>query len=153
MSFGFICAYLFKAPLWQRAIIFLSTIPITILMNSFRIGVIGVLVDRWGTEQAEGFLHDFEGWVIFMACVAILFAEMWLLNHIFNKEKQPLREVFGLVFPEPSPEGAEVQQHKVSKPFIASILVTALAVMATLGIENREEAIPQRISFEVSPNN
>ncbi len=151
MSFGFICAYLFKAPFWQRAIVFLSTIPITILMNSFRIGVIGVLVDRWGTEQAEGFLHDFEGWVIFMACVAILFAEMWLLNRIFNKEKQPLREVFGLVFPEPSPEGAEVQQHKISKPFIASILVTALAVMATLGIENREEAIPLRTSFESFP--
>ena len=30
MSFGFICAYLFKAPMWQRVLIFLSTIPITV---------------------------------------------------------------------------------------------------------------------------
>ena len=29
------------------------------LMNSFRIGVIGVLVDRFGQEQAEGFFTRF----------------------------------------------------------------------------------------------
>jgi len=33
-------------------------------MNSFRIGVIGLLVDRWGIAQAEGFLHQFEGWAV-----------------------------------------------------------------------------------------
>ena len=41
MALGFIAAYFFKGALWKRAIIFLSTIPITILMNSFRIAVIG----------------------------------------------------------------------------------------------------------------
>ncbi len=46
-------------------------------MNSFRIGVIGVLVDRYGTEQATGFLHFFEGWVVFMLCLAILTLEAW----------------------------------------------------------------------------
>ena len=63
MSFGFLCAVLFQAPLWQRAVVFLSSIPITLLMNSLRIGVIGILVNNYGIEQAEGFLHDFEGWV------------------------------------------------------------------------------------------
>ena len=47
-------------------------------MNSLRIGVIGILVNRYGRGQAEGFLHYFEGWVIFMACVAILFMMMWI---------------------------------------------------------------------------
>ena len=47
MSLGFLTAYLFQAPLWQRALIFLSTIPITILMNSFRIALVGVLGDYW----------------------------------------------------------------------------------------------------------
>ena len=42
-------------------------------MNCLRIGVIGVLVDRFGSAQAEGFLHLFEGWIIFMACVAVLY--------------------------------------------------------------------------------
>lgn len=28
--------------------------------------------EYYGIEQAEGFLHDFEGWIIFMACMCIL---------------------------------------------------------------------------------
>jgi exosortase D (VPLPA-CTERM-specific) len=80
MSFGFLFAVLYRGPLWHRAIIFLSAIPITILMNSVRIGVIGYLVDRFGTEQAEGFLHFFEGWVIFAVCVAILSLLAFLLS-------------------------------------------------------------------------
>ena len=47
--------------------------PLTIFMNSFRIGVIGVLVNAYGIGQAEGFLHLFEGWVIFGMCIALLF--------------------------------------------------------------------------------
>ena len=45
MSFGFLCAVLMRGRWWQRAILFVSTVPITILMNSFRIGVIGMLVN------------------------------------------------------------------------------------------------------------
>ena len=35
MSLSFIMADLYKAPFWKRAIVFLSSIPITIIMNSF----------------------------------------------------------------------------------------------------------------------
>ncbi len=34
-------------------------------MNSFRIGAIGIMVEYWGIEMAEGFLHNFEGWAVF----------------------------------------------------------------------------------------
>ena len=72
MSLGFLAAYLFQAPLWQRAIVFLSTIPITIAMNSLRIGLVGILVDHFGPQDADGFLHMFEGWIIFIACAGLL---------------------------------------------------------------------------------
>ena len=97
MSFGFLCAAIYRGPWWQRAIIFLSSIPITILMNSFRIGVIGVLVNAFGIEQAEGFLHYFEGWVVFMVCVGFLFAEMWFFARIRGLK---LMDVFELDVPE-----------------------------------------------------
>ena len=71
-SLAFLMAYLFKAAAWKRIVIFLSSIPITLLINSFRIGVIGVLVEYWGPGQAEGFLHDFEGWVVFMSSLGVL---------------------------------------------------------------------------------
>ena len=85
-SLAFLLAYLFKGPFWQKLLIFLSSAPLTIFMNSFRIGVIGVLVDNWGTKMAEGFLHDFEGWVVFLLCLFLLFIEMWLLSRISGKK-------------------------------------------------------------------
>ena len=82
LSLGFLAAYLFQAPLWQRALVFLSTIPITIVMNSFRIGMVGVLVDYSGPQDADGLLHFFEGWIIFIACGALLAAEIYLLARL-----------------------------------------------------------------------
>jgi hypothetical protein len=64
-------------------------VPITVLMNSVRIGVIGVLVDRYGVEHAEGFLHYFEGWIIFVTCIAILYLMAVLLQR-FARNPQPV---------------------------------------------------------------
>ncbi|MEZ5893840.1 MAG: VPLPA-CTERM-specific exosortase XrtD [Parvularculaceae bacterium] len=87
LSLGFIAAYLYKAPIWQRAIVFLSTIPITIVMNSFRIAMTGVLVQQFGPEQAEGFIHLFEGWVVFLMCLALLFFVIWLMARLSGRKK------------------------------------------------------------------
>jgi exosortase D (VPLPA-CTERM-specific) len=81
-SLSFLAAYLYRERFWKRAVVFLSSVPITVFMNSFRIGVIGMLVEYGGPEQAEGFLHYFEGWVVFMACIAILLLEMAVLSRI-----------------------------------------------------------------------
>ncbi|HKJ60400.1 MAG TPA: VPLPA-CTERM-specific exosortase XrtD, partial [Hyphomicrobiales bacterium] len=83
-SFGWLIAVLYSGPNWHRVVIFVSTVPVTILMNSFRIGVIGILVNEFGISQAEGFLHFFEGWVIFISCTVILYIEAWLLWRFFT---------------------------------------------------------------------
>ncbi len=147
MSFGFLCAYLFRAPLWQKAVIFLSSIPLTVFMNSFRIGVIGVLVDNWGIEQAEGFLHDFEGWVIFMTCVGLLFLEMWILTR-FRKDKPPLRDVFNLDFGEPARDGALTDRlGGLSRSFLAGVVLVVLGAIGSTFLSVRAEAIPERAQF------
>ena len=66
MSFSYVFAVLYRGPVWHKLVLLLSAVPIAVLMNSVRIGIIGVLVDRYGIGQAEGFLHFFEGWVIFL---------------------------------------------------------------------------------------
>ena len=82
MSFGFLFAMLFSGARWQKVVLFLSSLPIAVIMNSVRIAVIAVLADDYGIAEAEGFLHFFEGWVIFLACVALLFAAAWLLDRL-----------------------------------------------------------------------
>jgi exosortase D (VPLPA-CTERM-specific) len=73
LSFSYLFAILYRGPLWHKAVLLLLAAPLTVFMNSFRIGMIGVLVNSYGIGQAEGFLHFFEGWVIFGACIGILF--------------------------------------------------------------------------------
>lgn len=96
-SFGFLFAALYRGPLWQKIILFLSSIPITILMNSLRIGVIGILVNYYGIAQAEGFLHWFEGWIIFVACIALLYLEAIALQRLVAKP-QPVLNLLDLDF-------------------------------------------------------
>jgi len=82
MVLSLILAYWFKARFWKRAILFLSSIPITIVVNSFRIAATGVLYQFFGPAVAEGFFHDFSGWLIFMISLGILLGEMWILKKI-----------------------------------------------------------------------
>ena len=66
-------------------------------MNSVRIAVIGYLVNSYGIEQAEGFLHFFEGWVVFLLCVAILFVMAMGLQRL-APNPLPLSETIDLDF-------------------------------------------------------
>ncbi|MEO0421322.1 MAG: VPLPA-CTERM-specific exosortase XrtD [Pseudomonadota bacterium] len=148
MSFGFLCAYLFKAPAWQRVLVFLSSIPLTVLMNSIRVGIIGVLVEYFGIEQAEGFLHYFEGWVIFMACVGMLFAGMWLLAR-FTGGGRSFNDVFVVDLGEPAERGLD-HQRLARSATVATVAVVVMAVF-TLSLTAREEVVPPRAEFTSFP--
>jgi exosortase D (VPLPA-CTERM-specific) len=84
-SLALLCAYLFKDRMWKRVVLVLSSIPISVLVNGFRIGMIGVLVEWYGQGAAEGFYHLFEGWVLFMASLGLLILEMLVLASIGSK--------------------------------------------------------------------
>ena len=150
MAFGFIAAYFFKVSLWKRALVFLSTIPITIFMNSFRIGFIGITVEYWGSSMAEGFLHDFEGWIIFMFSAGLLGLEMFLLTRI-GRDPRPLREVFGLDMPSATPKNAVIMQRPLSKAFVSSVIVIWLFALLAETLPTREEVIPDRSNFASFP--
>ncbi|WP_236638518.1 exosortase [Mangrovicoccus ximenensis] len=53
LSFSYLFSILYRGPFWHKAVMLLSAAPITVLMNSFRIGMIGILVNYYGIEQAE----------------------------------------------------------------------------------------------------
>jgi exosortase D (VPLPA-CTERM-specific) len=149
-ALSFVAAYIFKAPFWRRAIIFLSSVPITIVMNSFRIVVIGILVDKWGPGQAEGFLHYFEGWVIFMACMAILIFEMWVLSRV-GRKKEKLSDLFSIDLPSPTPSDVEIRHRKISYTAVGSIVLLVSAAAASDMLEERNEIFPERESFSSFP--
>jgi exosortase D (VPLPA-CTERM-specific) len=150
MSLSFICAYIYQGAFWKRALIFLSSIPITVFMNSFRIGVIGVLVEYRGIAQAQGFLHDFEGWAIFMACFGIILVEMWILAKV-GGDKRALIDVFNLSFPEPLPENVEIKKRKLPQQYIVAGVCLVATAISSQFLVNRAEAHPQRTNFVSFP--
>ncbi|MEW8037040.1 MAG: VPLPA-CTERM-specific exosortase XrtD [Candidatus Thiodiazotropha sp.] len=150
VSLAFLAVYLYRVELWKRVVVFLSSIPITVLMNSFRIGVIGVLVDNWGKEHADGFLHYFEGWVIFMACLLILLLEMALLARLGGK-KQRLRDVFGLEASKALPEGIDYNTRPVTPVHYAILASVAAIAVSTLYIQTQQDTLPERQAFSGFP--
>lgn len=151
MTLGFIMAYLFKVEMWKRVLLFLSSIPVTILMNSFRIGTIGVMVEHWGQSMAEGFLHDFQGWAVFMTSAGVLLLEMMLLASI-GRNRRPWREVFGLDADKPIDRNAPALHRTVPASFITgTVIISAFAVGVMIAPE-RNETIPKRESFFGFPN-
>jgi exosortase D (VPLPA-CTERM-specific) len=127
MSFSFIFAYLFRMKLWMRVFVFLSGIPIAICMNGLRIGFTGYFADRTGNLITEGFLHYFEGWVIFLISISILFGEVWLLTKI--KRLGPLRQIFLTDPPRTSQKDARIRSSRVPRPYLAALIVLAVAAL------------------------
>jgi exosortase D (VPLPA-CTERM-specific) len=150
MTLGFLIAYFYKGALWKRIVLFLSSIPITVLMNSLRIGIIGVTVEHWGARMAEGFLHAFQGWMIFMCSTALILAEMIALNRV-GHERGGWRQLFGFELPARTPAGVSVQRRALPMSFIAaSALIAAFVVMSSF-IPRPAEAIPERSAFVQFP--
>ena len=154
MSFGFLIAYIYRAPMWRRIFVFLSTIPITVLMNSFRIGFIGITVEHFGIAAAEGFLHDFEGWVVFMACLGVLLLEIYVLYLIFDRPRtfsSMLDLDFGSNEKPQSTVGETNSVALYTPPFVIGLVLLFAAVPASINFVEREDLVPERTSFATYP--
>ena len=147
LSLSFLAAYLFHAPLWQRTLVFLSSIPIAIGMNGFRIGVVGFLVNYFGNQMAEGMLHFFEGWVIFLACAIILGAEMFLLARLSGKR---LFDLF--YFPRYGGEAnARPMSYVRTSPLVTCLVLLCVGGLAVYMVSDRSEIIQDRTRFVEFP--
>ena len=150
LSFSYLTGILYRGPFWHKALLFLTAAPLTILMNSFRIGVIGVLVNAYGIAQAEGFLHVFEGWVIFGLCIVILFLFAILLQRLTPNPKR-LSEVFDL-----DTEGFAGQARRLltiapARGLVIAALITLIISAAFVLTPARPQVELQRDGFAVFP--
>ena len=129
LSFSYLMGILYRGPFWHKAVLFLMAAPLTIFMNSFRIGVIGVLVNSYGIGQAEGFLHVFEGWVIFGLCILLLFALTLGLQRL-TPAPLPLSEVLDLDTEGFGPQARRILTLAPSRGLMAAALMTLVVTTA-----------------------
>jgi exosortase D (VPLPA-CTERM-specific) len=150
MTIGFLMAYFYKGRLWKRVFLFLSSIPITLLMNSLRVGIIGITVEHWGIGMAEGFLHEFQGWAVFMLSAAVMLGEIAVLNGM-GHERGTWRQLFGLEFPAPTPTHALIRHRRLPTSFIAAGALLVVFFAIDIGMPRAAELYPVRASFSEFP--
>jgi exosortase D (VPLPA-CTERM-specific) len=149
LSLSFLAAYLFQAPIWQRALVFLSGIPITIGMNGLRIGLVGVSVGLWGPQMAEEVLHSFEGWIIFIACAGILIAEIFLLARFSGKSFYQSFNLPALAGKSPNDKSSEYASQWA---LVTSLVLVCAAGVISHSISQRPEFAPNRVRFVEFPS-
>lgn len=151
LSFSYLTAILYRGPFWHKALLFVMAAPLTVFMNAFRIGVIGILVNSYGIGHAEGFLHFFEGWVIFGACVAILFLTAIVLQKTTRNPKT-LSDTIDLDFDGLGPQAARLWGIATSRSLLAAALLTVAVSMAFVLAPRAESSAPMRDSFALFPS-
>jgi exosortase len=77
--------YFLERRTWMRWLLVLAVLPLAIFSNGVRVFVTAMLTHFWGLEAAEGFLHSFSGWMIFVVSMVLLLLLHTLLLLIFGK--------------------------------------------------------------------
>lgn len=145
---SFLVSYLYKAPFWKKLFVVVSAVPITIVINSFRIAVTAILVDHFGTKMAEGFLHEFEGWVIFLIGVALLGFELLALER-FRWSKVEIEPITDLRVA----SHQAVDLSRIALPLVVAVIICAgtLGVTASLASAYKSTSTLVRQTFADFP--
>ena len=85
IAMGTAYAFLVLKRPWQRVLVIISSVPIAVGTNMMRVYVTGVLARHYGAAAAEGFFHDFAGFVVFFVALVTLILFGALLNIVGRK--------------------------------------------------------------------
>jgi exosortase D (VPLPA-CTERM-specific) len=150
LSFSYIFAVLYQGPAWQKMVLLISAAPIAIVMNSIRIAVAGIIVQYYGNDWLEGFTHFFEGWVIFISCIVILFLLAWLMLFL-HPQRPTLAQALDLDLSGVMTQFARLQYVRASGAMIGTALAGIVALSATFAMPERGGIAPERDQFALFP--
>ena len=153
MVLGLIIAYLVKSSPWKKIFLVFSTIPLAIFMNGSRISLAAISATYLGPEISEGILHDFSGFMFFMASFCLLVGEVIVLGKIGRPLKDARSfdgrpdEVAAVPYREAIPGSREFPWQPQSA--VVLFLLTATLILSN-GI-NFREAPPVKKPFSQFP--
>lgn len=82
-----IYGYLMERKTSVRVLLALASIPIAVAANSLRVVGTGLLVQYWDPDKAQGFFHEFQGWLMFVASLLMLYLLHGGLRMIWPEKK------------------------------------------------------------------
>jgi exosortase len=86
-TLAIIYGYLMDRRIAVRVLLALSSIPIAVAANSLRVVGTGLLVQYWDPDKAQGFFHEFQGWLMFVASLIMLFVLHRILQALWPQKE------------------------------------------------------------------
>jgi EpsI family protein len=163
---GLLIGYVRHRSPWKRAVLALSTVPLSVAVNGVRIAGTAGLAAVFGPKVAEGALHDAAGWVIFVVSCGLIVAMSEALNFVRREaseepvrreaSEEPVRREVSDVRSNPSPltpdasrdypsplalhaslpPGAPLTPH--ASPLVAAFLLLAATIALSTAVDFRE---------------
>jgi len=157
VCFGTLCAFIYRAPWWAKLLVVLITLPLTIVLNGLRIAATGLFVHFGSREWAEGFMHLFEGWVVFLLALALLFAFMVAVQRLRGwrygvADMLDFDRLDGTPTGHPpAPPTAPPPSTALPRPLLLAVAMTVLAALLLGLIGQREHVVPARRTLQLFP--
>ncbi len=85
ITLGLVYGYFMDQRGWVRGLIVASAIPVAILANGARVAGTGMAAHWIGKEAAEGFFHEFSGWIVFLFAFVMILAIQKLIVKVAPK--------------------------------------------------------------------
>lgn len=70
-AFSTLFAYIKEGPLWGKLVLIGSTLPLSLVINSLRVAMIGMVGDLMGYEAMHAF-HDYSGYIVLVLAFVFL---------------------------------------------------------------------------------
>jgi exosortase len=90
--------YLMERSIAARWFLFLAMVPLAIISNGTRVMITAIMSNYLGPRAAEGFMHEFSGWVIFVVATLLFLGFYSLMTKV--------RKTLGWI-PEEAGEGSK----------------------------------------------
>jgi exosortase len=89
LTLAIVYGYVIERRNWARVTLALASIPVAIVANGFRVAGTGILAYHVGPEAAQGFFHEFSGWLVFVVAFILLFAVQRAIAWIAPASQKP----------------------------------------------------------------
>jgi exosortase D (VPLPA-CTERM-specific) len=85
ITLGLVYGYFMDPRGWVRTLIVVSAIPVAIVANGARVASTGMAAHWIGKEAAEGFFHEFSGWLVFIFAFVMILVIQKLITRFAPK--------------------------------------------------------------------
>ncbi len=136
LTLGIIYGYFMDPRTWVRCVIAIATVPVAIITNGLRVAGTGVGAHYFGPAVADGFFHEFSGWLIFISAFVILVALYRALLWVSPKN--------GPVHPSPKEEAVLVSVGESRRNVISNFAIDRV-LPCRLGVHREGVQVGTRV--------